>query len=105
MKRTDLSNIMRMAWRFYRTTRRAFAECLKLAWRNFNLVRRMHTEVVRFYFRKVDGTLRKACGTLHDVAATVKGTGRLDDGRTVKYYDTEAAGWRSFKVENLVTVY
>ena len=58
MKPTDLSNIMCMAWRFYRTTRQAFGECLKLAWRNFNLVRNMHTEVVRFYFRKVDGTLR-----------------------------------------------
>ena len=64
MKTTDLSNIMCMAWRFYRTTRQAFGECLKLAWRNFNLVRKMHTEVVRFYFRKVDGTLREAWGTL-----------------------------------------
>lgn len=52
MKPTALSNIMCMAWRFYRTTRQAFGECLKLAWRNFCLVRKMHTEVVRFYFRK-----------------------------------------------------
>lgn len=34
-----------------------------------------------------------------------EGTGRPDDGRPVKYYDIEAAGWRSFKVENLVTIY
>ena len=74
MKTTDLSNIMRMAWRFYRTTHHAFAECLKLAWRNFNLVRHMHTEVVRFYFRKVDGTLREAWGTLRaDLVPPIEG--------------------------------
>lgn len=61
--------------------------------------------VVRFAYEKADGTLRRACGTLQDIAATIKGTGRPDDGRTVKYYDIEAAGWRSFKVENLVTIY
>ena len=49
--------------------------------------------------------MRRACGTLQDIAATIKGTGRPDDGRTVKYYDIEAAGWRSFKVENLITIY
>lgn len=55
---------MVMAWRFWRTTRRAFAECLKLAWRNFTLVQRMQTQVVRFFFQKVDSTLREAWGTL-----------------------------------------
>ena len=84
MKSTDLSTIMRMAWRFYRTTRRAFAECLKLAWRNFNLVRRMHTEVVRFYFRKVDGTLREAWGTLRsDLGRPSKAT--IPARRTTQY--------------------
>ena len=28
-----------------------------------------------------------------------------DDGRTVRYFDVEADGWRSFKVENFVTAY
>lgn len=60
---------------------------------------------VRFAYEKADGTLRRAAGTLHEVAATIKGTGRPDDGCTVKYYDVEADGWRSFKVENFVTVY
>lgn len=49
--------------------------------------------------------LRKAIGTLKDTATLVKGTGRPDDGRTVKYYDVEADGWRSFKVENFITAY
>lgn len=74
-------------------------------WSLYRLTRRMRAGVVRFAYEKADGTLRRACGTLQDIAATIKGTGRPDDGRTVKYYDIEAAGWRSFKVENLVTIY
>lgn len=104
MKPTDLSNIMRMAWQFYRTTRQAFGKCLKLAWRNFNLVRRMHTEVVRFYFRKVDGTLREAWGTLRtDIVPPVEGNDTRKKNDTVQtYYDTERQEWRSFKRLNLI---
>lgn len=106
MKTTDLSTIMRLAWQFYRTTRRAFAECLKLAWRNFNLVRRMHTEVVRFYFRKVDGILREAWGTLRsDLVPTVEGNDTRKKNDTVQvYFDTEKNGWRCFKRLNLETI-
>ena len=103
MKTTDLSTIMRMAWRFYRTTRQAFCECLKLAWRNFNLVRRMHTEVVRFYFRKVDGTIREAWGTLRPdlVPATKDNDTRKKNDTVQVYFDTERQEWRCFKRLNL----
>lgn len=95
---------MCMAWRFYRTTRQAFGKCLKLAWRNFNLVRRMHTEVVRFYFRKVDGTLREAWGTLRtDIVPPVEGNDTRKKNDTIQtYYDTERQEWRSFKRLNLI---
>lgn len=105
MRRTDLSNIMRRAWQICRTTGKAFAVCLSRAWALYRLTKRMRAGVVRFAYEKADGTLRKAAGTLHEVAALVKGTGRPDDGRTVKYYDVEADGWRSFKVENLIAIY
>lgn len=105
MKQTDLQIIMRRAWALFRTTGNPFSVCLSKAWQLYRLTDRMRADVVRFAYEKADGTLRRACGTLRDIAATIKGTGRPDDGRTVKYYDIEAAGWRSFKVENLVTVY
>lgn len=105
MTRKDLSKLMLRAWEMFRTTGKAFAVCLAKAWALWRLTRQMRAGVVRFAYEKADGSLRKACGTLHDVAATVKGTGRPDDGQTVKYYDVEAGGWRSFRVENLITVY
>lgn len=97
MKRNDLQTIMRRAWTIARATGKA--------WSLYRLTQRMRAGVVRFAYEKADGTLRRAAGTLHEVAATIKGTGRPDDGCTVKYYDVEADGWRSFKVENFVTVY
>ncbi|WP_295878775.1 SH3 beta-barrel fold-containing protein [uncultured Alistipes sp.] len=105
MKRTDLQIIMRRSWALFRTTGKTFSVCLSKAWQLYRLTDRMRAGVVRFAYEKADGTLRRACGTLRDIAATIKGSGRPDDGRTVKYYDIEAAGWRSFKVENLITVY
>lgn len=105
MKRNDLQTIMRRAWTIARTTGKAFSICLVKAWSLYRLTQRMRAGVVRFAYEKADGTLRKAAGTLHEVAATIKGTGRPNDALTIRYYDVEADGWRSFKVENFVTVY
>lgn len=106
MKTEDLKNIMQMAWRFWRTTRQAFAECLKLAWLNFNLKRRMAKEVVRFYFRKVDGSLREAWGTLRsDVVPAISSNDNRKKNDTVQtYFDTEKGEWRCFKRLNLCAV-
>lgn len=71
MKRNDLQTIMRRAWALFRSTGRAFSVCLSKAWELYRLTKRMRAGVVRFAYEKADGSLRKACGTLHDVAATV----------------------------------
>jgi hypothetical protein len=107
MKANDLKNIMSMAWRFWRTTRQAFSECLKLAWRNFNLKRRMASEVVRFYFRKIDGSLREAWGTLRsDIVPAISGENSRRKNETVQaYFDTEKNEWRCFKMLNLAAIY
>ncbi len=105
MKRIDLQIIMRRAWQIARATGKVFAVALSSAWQLYRLTKQMRVGIVRFAYEKVDGTLRKAIGTLQATAVLAKGTGRPDNGRTVKYYDVEADGWRSFKVENLVTIY
>ena len=93
MKKNDLKTIMCRAWHLFRSTEKTFAVCLSKAWALWRLTRQMRADVVRFAYEKADGSLRKACGTLRGVASTVK------------YYDVEAAGWRSFRVENFVTAY
>ena len=81
MKRNDLQNIMRRAWELYRTTGKAFAVCLSRSWVIFRLIQRMRSSVVQFSYEKIDGTLRKAKGTLKDVTALVKGTHKGGTGR------------------------
>lgn len=98
MKRNDLQTIMRRAWHLFRSMGKAFAVCLSKAWQLYRLTKRMRAGVVRFAYEK-------AAGTLHEVSATIKGTGRPDGGQAVRYYDVEADGWRSFKVENLIAIY
>jgi len=82
MKKHDLSMIMRRAWVIARTTGKAVA--LAKSWQLYRLVKQMQAGVVRFSYEKADGTLRRALGTLKDVAELIKGTGRPDDGQILR---------------------
>lgn len=104
MKRYDLSNIMRRAWELFRTTGKSFSVCLVRAWALYRLTKRMRTGVVSFCYEKANGDTRKAKGTLQGVAPLIKGTGK-ETPKTVHYFDIEAGGFRSFRIENFITAY
>lgn len=87
-----------------KATGKAFAVCLAKAWAIYRLYKRMKSGTVSFAYEKADGSLRKAKGTLQDVSSLIKGTGS-ENYKTVRYFDVDANGFRSFKVENLITVY
>lgn len=78
-----------------------FAEALKQAWRIIKLSVRMKLGEVSFTFKKIDGSLRKAVGTLKDTPA-ITGNGKPKNFGVMTYFDVEANGWRSFKFENLI---
>ena len=44
----------------------SISAALRMAWRSFKLAAKMKTKAVHFAFRKVDGTIREAVGTLAD---------------------------------------
>lgn len=105
MKRKDLSNIMTLAWGFVHRNGYTLSEALKAAWANFKLKARMRTGIVRFYFRKVDGTIREAWGTLADrIIPETKGSDRKNNPTIQAYFDTEKSEWRCFKTANLIEV-
>lgn len=104
MKTKDLSNIMKRAWAIFRETGKSFSICLVKAWELYRLVRRMRNGVVGFAYEKKDGTLRKAQGTLREVANLVKGTG-VETPATLRYFDLERNAFRCFRVANLVCIY
>ena len=78
-----------------------FGEALKQAWKIIKLQSRMMVGNASFKFRKVDGSIREAVGTL-TVKYESKGNGKHMPVDSMMYYDTEANGFRSFKVFNLV---
>lgn len=103
MKTQDLSQIMRLAWRFFRITGQTFGECLRQAWANFKLVSKMRKGIVKFYFQKVDGSLREAYGTLCAKLIPPTGDDKRKKNDTVQvYYDTESCQYRCFKKLNLI---
>ena len=94
------TKVFKQAHELMRATGKAFAVCLSKAWALYRLTKRMRREIVTFAYEKADGSLRK----LQDVQNLIKGTGP-ENYKTVRYFDVEANGFRSFKVENLITTY
>jgi hypothetical protein len=99
-----LSDVMKNAWRFFKMTGARFSECLQRAWRNYRLVKLMLTGIVKFYYQKVDGTIREAWGTLCNVPETAGENNRKKNDFVRVYFDTEKQEWRSFKKFNLVSI-
>lgn len=68
------------------------------------LEERLHKGIVSFVYLKKDGSRRKANGTLYGVGHTLKGNGTKSCKWTLNYYDMDCQGWRSFLIENLISV-
>lgn len=81
----------------------SFADALKKAWVIIKLRARMKNQIVSFKFKKVDGSIREANGTLMDsMLPEIKGTSNKVNYSVMAYFDVDANGFRSFKVENLI---
>ena len=106
MKNTDLRTIMTMAWQFVKRNGLELSEALKKAWQVFKLKAKMAKGIVKFYFQKVDGSIREAYGTLRaDLLPEIKGDDNRKKNDTVQtYYDTEKESFRCFKLVNLVKI-
>lgn len=103
--KNNLKDIMQLAWQFVKRNGFSMAEAMKTAWRNFKLKRAMQGKIICFYFKKVDGTLREAYGTLKEsLLPATQGTGRRTNDTVQTYFDTEKQEWRCFKKANLVRI-
>lgn len=102
-RKSTLRNVMSLAWQFVKRNGLSLSEALTIAWRNIKLRAAMSSRIVRFYFRKVDGTIREAYGTLAErLTPAIAGTSTRRTNDTVQtYFDTEKQEWRCFKKANL----
>lgn len=78
-----------------------FSEALKYAWKIIKLKSKLSKEIVSFKYKKVDGTVRSAVGTLKgDMLPT--GKGKSSSPSVMTYFDVEVNGYRCCKIENLI---
>lgn len=105
-KRNQLSEIMKLAWQFVRKNGYTMAEALKCAWANIKLKTAMKDRIVKFYFQKVDGSVREAFGTLKEtLLPSATGVENRKRSETVQvYFDTEKSEYRCFKKANLIKI-
>lgn len=82
----------------------AIKEAERVADMNNKLVDNMRVRDVVFEFKKIDGTIRKAHGTLREeYLSEIKGSGRPLNFDLQLYYDLEKKSFRSFKKANLIS--
>jgi hypothetical protein len=100
-----LREIMQQAWSLIKKNGFSLSNALKQAWALWRLKIKMRLGIVKFYYQKVDMTIREAYGTLCDnLVPEILGTDTRKKNDTVQtYYDTERESWRCFKKANLVT--
>lgn len=81
----------------------AIKEATKVAEMNQMLQEQLNKRNVRFYFKKKDGSIRSAYGTLaSSEMPEIKGTGKPLNFDLQLYYDLEKKSFRSFKKSNLL---
>lgn len=98
------SSVFKTAWELVKKTNKPLPVCLSRAWSLYRLRKRMAVEVVTITYEKVDGSVRKAKATLQNVASMIKGTGK-ENQSLFNYFDVDANAFRSFKIENLISIF
>lgn len=103
--RNELRKVMSLAWQFVKRNGYTMSEALKCAWANVKLRAALNKRIVKFYFQKVDGTLREAYGTMKtDLIPETKGDNRKRNDTVQVYFDTEKSEYRCFKKANLIRI-
>lgn len=103
--RINKSMVMRAAWEVLRKHEAVtFAEALHKAWNAYKLKAKMALGVVKFVFKKTNGEIRNAVGTLAKnlYQYDYKGTGHKSPAATIRYWDVEKHAFRSFCVGSLL---
>jgi len=94
------SRVFKQAHQIRVTSGATMSQALSKAWAIYRLTKKMKAETVSFQFKKKDGTIRNAHGTL--LGVEVKGVG-TPCYKTVSYFDVDKQGWRGFTAANLIT--
>lgn len=98
---TPRAEALTLAWQIVRTVRLPFVQAQAQAWATVKLKARMQTGPVAFHYIKDDGTTRLAIGQ-YVAPQTATTTSKPASPLVVRYFDTLAGGWRSFRADRLI---
>ena len=102
---------MHYAHIIYQNGRLTWKNSLWLAWLFVHLREKLKNGIVLFSYKKQDGSLRKAKGTLHEllIPDDKKPKGDMSDGATmpnyksIAYFDLDKQEWRAFSINKFVS--
>lgn len=92
-----------LAWAIRKESNLAWGQCQRQAWAVVKLRNTLAVAAVEFSYLKENGETRKAHGTLSATLFTYenKGTGTPAKPTVVRYWDLDAAAFRSFRADRL----
>ena len=103
--KNQMSELMKQSWMLVKVYGFSMAEAMKKAWQVLKLKAALKQGIVKFFYQKLDGTVRTVWGTLKEsLIPQTKGTERKKNESLITYYDNEKASFRSFKVANLIKI-
>lgn len=100
------AKVMKYAWQLWKATKQQWRNCMLKAWQIYRLAKALRQGNVAFSYKKADGTIREAIGTLKNLPSGITFGGKRvtkPSYKTVVYFDTDKNAFRSFKIENLIT--
>lgn len=101
--KVNKSQLFKMAHAVVKRTGKTFSEALRTAWKAAKIYAKMLVGTAEFSFRKLDGSIRNASGTLFKVDYLRKTEGEwVRPADVLCYYDTEKKAFRSFVISNLL---
>ncbi len=96
----DKSVLFKIANAIYHSHKAAtISDALKIAWKAAKLQVRLAAGEVKFKYRKLNGEVRSAIGTLKNM---VNENTSAFNGTAMFYFDVEKQGFRSFAIANLI---
>lgn len=103
--KNQMRELMNQSWMLVKVYGFSMADAMKQAWQVLKLKAALKKGIVKFYYQKLDGTVRTAWGTLKDgLVPETKNTERKKNESLITYYDNEKASYRSFKIANFIKI-
>ncbi|MGL4641321.1 MAG: SH3 beta-barrel fold-containing protein [Shewanella sp.] len=100
----NFRSIIKSAWALVRQIGISLSEAMTAAWASAKLAAQMKKGACSFSFTKADGTIRKAVGTLCDTLISYEYKGGSNKCATTQsFWDLEAGGWKSYKINSLMS--